>query len=77
MILLLSQAGSSTPPSHLDTYQNGSIDQSGPGSQSYGAIGFTPTSTYHTAKETISNKGRKRGKVIKMDVHLEDSEEGL
>ena len=74
MILLLSQAGSSNPPSHLGTYQNGSSD---PGSQRYGATGFTPTATYHTAKETISNKGRKRGKVIKVDVHLEDGEDGL
>ena len=71
MILLLSQAGSSTPPSHLGTYQ------SEPGSQRYGAIGFTPTPSYHSAKETLSNKGRKRGKVIKVDVHLEDDEEGL
>ena len=77
MILLLSQAGSSIPPSHLDTYQNGSIDQSDTGSQRYGATGFTPTATYHTAKKTISNKGRKRGKVIKVDVHLEDGEDGL
>lgn len=68
MILLLSQAGTSSPPSNLDTDHNGKRDPGG-----YGAIGFTPTTTYHTAKETISNKlGHRRGKVTKVDADLED-----
>ena len=41
-----------------------------------GATGFTPPTTYHTAQETLSKKdtsvGRKRGNVLKVDVHLED-----
>ena len=62
----------SSPPSNLDTDHNDKHDPGG-----YGAIGFTPTTTYHTAKETISNKlgpsvSHKRGKVTKVDADLED-----